>query len=105
MAKTKLKKEDSTSKKIKELTGKKPEKVTDKQLETIQSTVSRINQTTMELGQMEMRKHQLLHILAGINDELALIQKEVEKDYGTNDINIQDGIINYPENGEADKKD
>jgi len=26
--------------------------------------------------------------------------------YGTNDINIQDGTIKYPpENGEADKKD
>ena len=30
---------------------------------------------------------------------------EFEKEYGTFDINIQDGMINYPENGEADKKD
>ena len=29
-----------------------------------------------------------------------------EKEYGTSDINIQDGVINYQiENGEADKKD
>ena len=102
MATTKTK---GTNAKIKELKGVKPEKITDEQLKNIQSTVSKINQTTMELGQMEMRKHQALHFLAGINDELALIQDEMEKDYGTNDINIQDGTINYPENGEADKED
>ena len=35
-------------------------------------------------------------------DELTVLQKEFEKDYGTFDVNIQDGTINYPkENGEA----
>ena len=34
------------------------------------------------------------------------MQTNFEKTYGTADINIQDGTINYPkENGEADKKD
>ena len=102
MATTKTK---GTNSKIKELKGIKPEKVTDEQLKKIQSTVTRINQTTVELGQMEMRKHQALHFLAGINDELALIQDEMKKDYGTNDINVQDGTINYKEDVEADKKD
>ena len=83
--KAKIKGESNTTGKIKELTGVKPEKVTEKQLET--------------------RKHQTLHILAGVNDELALIQEELKKDYGTNDINIQDGMINYPENGEVNKED
>ena len=84
----------------------KPEKVTDVQLKKIQSMVDRINQTQMNIGQLESRKHQALHFLAGINDELTLMQQELEKDYGTNDINIQDGVINYPaENGEANKKD
>ena len=80
----------------------KPEKVTDAQLKKIQSMVDRINQTQMNIGQLESRKHQALHFLAGVNDELTLVQQELEKDYGTNDINIQDGVINYPaENGEA----
>ena len=43
---------------------------------------------------------------AKIRDELTLLQTEFEKDYGTFDINIQDGIINYPkENGKVNKKD
>mgnify|MGYP003153279083 FL=1 len=84
----------------------KPEKVTDTQLKKIQSMVDRINQTQMNVGQLESRKHQALHFLAGINDELTLMQQELEKDYGTNDIDIQNGVINYPaENGEANKKD
>ena len=95
-----------TNAKIKELTGVKPEKVTEGQLKKIQSIVDRINQTQMNIGTMEARKHQALHYLAGINDELSLMQNELNEEYGTNDINIQDGTINYPkENGETDKKD
>ena len=84
----------------------KAEKVTEKQLTQIQSVVDRINNAQMNIGQLEARKHQLLHMIAGVNDELTLIQGELEKEYGTNDINIQDGTINYPkENGEVNKKD
>ena len=84
----------------------KAEKVTDEQLKKIQGTVDKINHTQMNIGQLETRKHQALHYIAGVNDELALLQSELKEQYGTNDINIQDGTINYPpENGETDKKD
>ena len=80
----------------------KAEKVTDEQLKNIQSIVDRINNAQMNIGQLEARKHQLLHMIAGTNDELALMQENLTKEYGTNDINIQDGTINYPaENGEV----
>ena len=94
-----------TNAKIKELKGIKPEKVTDEQLKKIQSMVDRINQTQMNVGQLESRKHQALHFLAGVNDELTLMQQELQKTYGTNDVDIQDGTINYPENGEVNKED
>ena len=84
----------------------KAEKVNEEQLGKIQNVVNRVNQTHMNLGQMEARKHQMLHFLAGANDELTLIQNELQEEYGTYDVNIEDGTINYPEeNGEADKKD
>ena len=95
----------NTTKKIKELKGIKHEKVTDEQLEKIQSTVDRINQTQLNIGALEARKHQALHFVASYNDELKAIQDELEKQYGTFDVSIKDGTINYPENGEADKKD
>jgi len=94
-----------TNAKIKELKGIKPEKVSEGQLSRIKSIVDRINSSQMNIGQLEARKHQILHAIAGTNDELALIQDELDKEYGTNDVNIETGVINYPENGEADKKD
>ena len=100
MAKTKEKKEKLVDLKPK------AEKVTKEQLEKIQNIVDRINNAQMNIGQLESRKHQLLHGIAGTNDELAVLQDELEREYGTNDVNIQDGTINYPkENGEANKKD
>ena len=100
MATTKTK---GTNSKIKELKGIKPEKVTDEQLKNIQTIVDKINNAQMNIGQLEARKHQILHMIAGTNDELALLQNKLQEEYGTNDVNIQDGTINYPkENGETD---
>ena len=84
----------------------KAENVTEEQLKKIQSAVDRINRTQMDIGQMEARKHQALHFIAGVNDELTLIQNELNEQYGTFDVDIQSGKINYPpDNGETDKKD
>jgi len=84
----------------------KAEKITDEQLKKVQDTVNSMNRSQLEIGSMELRKHDLLHGIAGLRDELTLLQKEFEKEYGTFDINIQDGTINYPkENGEVNKKD
>ena len=94
-----------TNAKIKELKGVKAEKVTDEQLKKVQDTVNNLNRSQLEIGSMELKKHEMMHQIAGLRDELTLLQGEFEKDYGTFDINIQDGKINYPENGEADKED
>jgi len=84
----------------------KAEKVTTEQLQKIQTVVDKINQTQMNIGQLEARKHQILHMMSTTNDELAVLQEELKGEYGTDDINIMDGTINYPkEDGEADKKD
>ena len=80
----------------------KAEKVTDEQLKNIQSIVDRINNAQMNIGQLESRKHQLLHLIAGTNDELTLMQSKLQEEYGTNDINIQDGTINYKKDEPSD---
>ena len=85
----------NTSAKIKELSGIKPEKITDEQLKKVQETVNTINRAQIELGSMELRKHEMLHQLAGVKDELTLLQDELKKEYGTVDVNINDGTINY----------
>ena len=84
----------------------KAEKITEEQLSKVQNTVNGINRTQLEIGSMELRKHELLHSIAGLRDQLTLLQSEFEKEYGTFDVDIQNGAINYPlDNGEADKKD
>jgi len=103
MATTKVK---GTSKKIKELKGVKPEKVTDEQLTKVQELINEINRSQIELGQMETKKHAILHSVSSLQESIGVMRDTFEKEYGTSDINIQDGIINYPEeNGEVDKKD
>ena len=94
-----------TNAKIKELKGIKPEKITNEELEKVQEVINKMNRTQLEVGSLELKKHEMLHGVAGLRDQLSVLQKDFEKDYGTFDINIQDGTINYPENGEADKKD
>ena len=92
-----------TNAKTKELKGIKPEKITDEQLKKVQETVNSLNRSQLEIGSMEIKKHEMMHQIAGLRDELTVLQGEFEKEYGTFDINIQDGTINYPkENGEAD---
>ena len=98
MATTKVK---GTSRKIKELKGIKPEKITNEQLNKVQDTVNNINRTQLEIGSMEVKKHELMHSIASFRDALAELQKEFEKEYGTFDINIQDGTINYEEDGKT----
>ena len=102
MATTKVK---GTSKKIKELKGEKPEKISDNDLRKLQATINNVNQSYMELGRLVAAQHTKLHVLAGIQDEIVVLQNEMKKTYGSDDINIQDGTIKYPENGEVDKKD
>ena len=57
----------------------KPEKVTPSQLEKIQKAVSNINRAQMEIGRLETQKHNLSHQIAGLQDELKLIQDSIQK--------------------------
>ena len=89
-------------KKKEEVVDLKPEKITPEQLSNVQNTVNAINRSQMELGMLETRKHMMLHDIASIQEKLTVMQAEFEKEYGTFDINIQDGTINYKEDEPSD---
>ena len=95
----------NTSRKIKELKGIKPEKITDEQLTKVQSTIDAINRIQLELGSIEVQKHETLHRVSALRETLGILQKEFEKEYGTFDVDIQTGTINYKEDDKANKKD
>jgi hypothetical protein len=73
----------------------KPSKITNEELNKVQGVINEINRAQIEIGSMESRKHNVLHHIAGLNEQLTIIQSEFQEEYGTSDINIQDGTINY----------
>ena len=91
----------NTSKKIKELKGVKPEKINEEELNKVQSVINNINRAQLEIGSFETKKHNMLHHVSSLQDQLSKMQVEFKKNYGTDDINIQDGTINYEENEQA----
>jgi len=80
----------------------KPEKISDEQLQKVQQIINMMNRGQMDLGVMETRKHKVLHDIASIQEQLTTMQGDFEKEYGTYDINIQDGTINYKEDEPSD---
>ena len=104
----------NTSKKIKELKGIKPEKIKEQELATLQASVRTVDQLTAEVGTIEVRKHALMKAMESVQQRIETFRTELYSKYGTDNITISDGTINYPdqnpqpnpeENGEADKKD
>ena len=75
----------------------KPKKINLDHLDKLQGVVNEINKAQMQIGIFQTNIHSLLHHIAGKNDELTFIKTELEKEYGTSDINILDGTINYDE--------
>ena len=96
----------NTSKKIKELKGIKPEKITDEQLKELQELVKDINIMHHQIGVTEAKKHSMIHAMAESQSKLVDMQEVFTKEYGTTDIDINDGSIKYEkENGEVNKED
>ena len=86
-----------TNAKIKELKVEKPDKISTEELSSIQNLVNNINRNHLQIGQLETQKHNVLHQLAGLNDELVLMREKFKTIYNTDDINVADGTINYNE--------
>ena len=78
---------------------KKPLKITNDELNKVQSIIDNINRAQLEIGSFESKKHNLLHHVFTMKQNLRDMQLGLEKSYGTADINIEDGTINYENNG------
>ena len=99
MAKAKTK---GTNAKIKELKGIKPSNISDDDLQKVQEVINGINRAQLEVGSIESRKHSLLHHILILQESLSNTQTELKNTYGTDDINIHDGTINYEDDVKAD---
>ena len=80
------------------------EKIKDEQLKELQGLIENINQSQIQIGQLETQKHLLLHQLSEIQQELQKFQKSLEKEYGKISINMQDGSYESIKEDELNKE-
>jgi hypothetical protein len=76
----------------------KAKKITNEELNKVQSIINNINRAQLEIGSFETKKHNLLHHVTMLQEELGKLQVQFKTNYGTDDINIQDGTINHEKN-------
>ena len=81
----------------------KAEKISEKHLKELQDLVNGINGIQFNVGKIEAQKHELLHQLTVFQNKTQLMQDTLQKEYGSFDVNVTDGTINWPK--EEDKKD
>ena len=74
----------------------KADKISAEHLKEMQDVINIINNIQFNIGKIEGQKHTLLHDL-GISQKKVLdLQGIFSKEYGSFDINITDGTINWP---------
>ena len=74
----------------------KADKISEEHLKEMQEVVNVINNMQFKVGQLEGQKHGLLHELGLSQKKILDLQDVFSKEYGSNDINIADGTINWP---------
>jgi len=79
-------------------------KIKEEQLKKIQEQQAAVNKILNEVGYLEANKHGLLHELAGVNEGIEEFKKELEEEYGSININLEDGTYT-PIEKEEDKKE
>jgi hypothetical protein len=86
----------------KEVVDLKPEKISEEQLKDLQQVVSVINKLQFDIGTLEVQKHTALRNIVQGNERLNDIREKLQSQYGTIDIDISSGAINYKEDEPSD---
>ena len=79
------------------------DKISKAHLTDLQKTVNSINGIQFNIGKIEAQKHQLLHGLTEAQNGVKKLQDMLVEQYGTYDVNLDDGTINWPKE-EGDEK-
>ena len=92
--------------KEKELTVKtqRAEKIHEKHLKEMQNVVNTINSIQFNIGKMEIQKHGALEELRKQQESVSKIQDVLLREYGSFDVNINDGTINWPDSNKEENE-
>lgn len=77
-------------------------KLEEKELNQLTECISKINSLQIQIGGIEAQKHELLHTISSASNDLAELQKELEKKYGKVSIDISTGEIKEDEPNQED---
>jgi len=77
-------------------------KIKEEQLNTIREQQAKINDLVNQVGVLEANKHGILHEMAAVNQEINEYKKELESEYGSININVEDGSYTVIEKEEEE---
>ena len=80
----------------------KADQLEEKELEKLQTLVRNVDMLHLNIGRTRSAEHDMLHRLAGLNDQMKLMQADFQDKYGDADINVKTGAIKYARDGQAD---
>jgi hypothetical protein len=75
----------------------KADKISEEHLKELQGSVNAVNGLQFNIGKVEVQKHTLLHELVLAQNKIIEMQDKLSKEYGTYDVNVNDGTINWKE--------
>tara|TARA_R100000234_G_scaffold113014_1_gene87102 strand:+ start:39 stop:323 length:285 start_codon:yes stop_codon:yes gene_type:complete len=79
------------------------EKIHDKHLKEMQDLVNTINAIQFNIGKMEVQKHTALDEMKKHQGRISDFQSLLLREYGSFDVNVNDGTINWPKEKEDEK--
>tara|TARA_R110001592_G_scaffold32161_8_gene112730 strand:- start:848 stop:1120 length:273 start_codon:yes stop_codon:yes gene_type:complete len=74
----------------------KVDKISKQHLTELQHIVNSVNGIQFNIGKIEAQKFGLLNGLSEAQDGIRVLQEKLVKEYGTYDVNLDDGTINWP---------
>ena len=79
-------------------------KITTEQLESINAQQKELSTTLSNIGVLESQKHSLLHQLSDLNKAIEESKLELQKEYGSININLEDGSYSEIETEDSVKQ-
>jgi hypothetical protein len=68
-------------------------KIKKAELAELQTAVTKVNELQLQIGGVEVQKHELLHMMGAMRVQLEKIQKGLQDEYGDVQVDIKTGEI------------
>jgi len=80
------------------VTNMRPEAISPEQLDKLQRALGAITKAQTHIGMLEQEKHEYLHQIGSLQGLVDELREEFQETYGTTNIDLKDGTINYDTN-------